>query len=103
MANTWLYFGWERGFEGGGGLRLFTQPKYSHVVHMLSVKQPFCIQVFGLDQELATNGLANQEFQVPSAPFLSLTRFKGSWGQLWPKTGPKQQTIKTKMTVVPEA
>jgi hypothetical protein len=31
----------------------------------------------------------------------SLTRFKGSGGQLWPKTNPKQQNIKTKMIIVP--
>ena len=33
--------------------------------------------------------------------FSSLTRLKGSWGQLWPKTGPKQQNTKTKIIIFP--
>ena len=33
--------------------------------------------------------------------FSSLTRLKGSWDQLWPKTGPKQQKTKTKMIIFP--
>ena len=33
--------------------------------------------------------------------FWSLTRLKGSWGQLWPKTVPKQQQTKTKIILFP--
>ncbi len=29
--------------------------------------------------------------------FPSLARLHGSWGQLWPKTGPKQQKAKTRL------
>jgi hypothetical protein len=35
--------------------------------------------------------------------FSSLTRLKGSWGQLGPKTDPKQPKRDTKMIIFPEA
>ncbi len=33
--------------------------------------------------------------------FSSLTRLKGSWDQLWPKTNPKQEKTKTKTIIFP--
>jgi hypothetical protein len=73
-------------------------------VRVLSVKQPVFIVVFGLDQELAAKWLHNWSTGLIKCvlhSFSSLTRLKGSWGQLWPKTDPEQQKTKTKMIIFP--
>ncbi len=49
-----------------------------------------------LAHEVALQLVYGANFRCVLYHFSSLTRLKGSWGKLWPKTDPKQQQLKLK-------
>ncbi len=53
----------------------------------------------GISYEMSLELVYGSDFRCVLHLFSSLIRSKGSWGQLWPKTGPKLQ--QTKMIIFP--
>ncbi len=54
-----------------------------------------------INHEMALEFVYGVHFRCDLHHYSSLSRFKGSWGQLWPKTGPNQQNMKTKTIISP--
>jgi hypothetical protein len=55
----------------------------------------------GVSHEMALELVYGANFRCGLHHISSLTRLKGSWGQLWSKTNPKRPKTKTKMIIFP--